>query len=317
MSINGTGSGDVDKKNTQDEQSIPPDEIGSSATQAASPGGLSGFVRRFRSNRPAVVGFFVLLALVTACVAAPLIAPYSPTAIDVVNRLSGSTAAHWLGTDALGRDTLTRLLYGGRISLFAAVWAVGVAAIIGVPLGMVAGYFGGWYDRILGRAADVLMTFPALILAIAIIAITGAGLIKAMTSIGIVYAPRLFRIVRSATFEVRAETYVEASISIGTPSMSIIMRRVLPNILSPLLVQITLLLAAALLAEAALSLLGLGVRPPTPSWGSMLGRGFTEIRTTPQLVWWPGLAIAIATLSVNLLGDGIRDALGREIRKGD
>jgi len=283
---------------------------------AGSPG-LRRFVRRFLSNRLAVVALVVLALLVGSAAAAPLLAPYRPETIDVVNRLAGPSAEHWLGTDSLGRDTLSRLLFAGRASLFAAGMAVVIAAGIGVPSGLVAGYVGGAVDWFLGRAADVLMTFPAIILAIAIIAATGPGLTNAMIALGIVYSPRLFRVVRSATLAVRAETYIEASVSIGTPAHSIIARRVLPNILSPLLVQISLLLAAALLAEAALSLLGLGVVPPTASWGNMLGRGFAEIRSSPLLVWWPGLAIALATLSFNLIGDGLRDALGREIRKGE
>ncbi|MES1931950.1 oligopeptide/dipeptide ABC transporter transmembrane protein [Salinisphaera shabanensis T35B1] len=286
-------------------------------TKGASESSGRRFVRRFCANRIAMAALIVLLIMIGMALAAPIIAPYSPDAIDVVNRLSGPSGAHWLGTDSLGRDTFSRIIYAGRASLFAATFAVAVAAILGVPSGLIAGYFGGWIDWVAGRVADVLMTFPALILAVAIIASTGPGLVKAMTAIGLVYAPRLFRIVRSAALSVRAETYIEASVSIGTPAATIIFRRVLPNILSPLLVQISLLLASALLAEAALSLLGLGVIPPTPSWGNMLGRGFPEIRSTPGLVFWPGLAIAIATLAFNLIGDGLRDALGREIRKGD
>lgn len=279
--------------------------------------GLRRFVRRYRANKLAVVALGVLVLLIGSAAAAPLLAPYPPEAIDVVNRLAGPSSQHWLGTDSLGRDTLSRLLYAGRASLFAATLAVTIAVTVGVPSGLVAGYVGGAVDWVLGRAADVLMTFPAIILAIAIIAATGPGLTNAMVALGIVYSPRLFRVVRSATLAVRAETYIEASVSIGTPALSIITRRILPNILSPLFVQISLMLAAALLAEAALSLLGLGVVPPTASWGNMLGRGFAEIRSTPLLVWWPGLAIAFATLSFNLIGDGLRDALGREIRKGD
>ncbi len=279
--------------------------------------GLKRFMRRFWSNKLAVVASVVLLLIILVAVAAPLIAPYRPDEIDVVNRLSGPTVQHWLGTDSLGRDTLSRLMYAGRASLAAAGLAVGIAVVAGVPLGMLAGYVGGKTDWLLSRAADVLMTFPAIVLAIAIIAATGPGLVTAMTALGIVYSPRLFRIVRSSTLGVRAETYIEASISIGTPSLTIIRKRILPNILSPLLVQTSLLLAAALLAEAALSLLGLGVIPPTPSWGNMLGRGFADIRSTPMLVVYPGIAIALATLSFNLIGDGLRDSFGRETRKGD
>ncbi|MPZ00892.1 MAG: ABC transporter permease subunit [Actinophytocola sp.] len=279
--------------------------------------GIKRFLRRFASNKLAITATVLLGVLITTSLAAPLLAPYPPEAIDVVNRLAGPSPEHWLGTDSLGRDTLSRLMHGGRVSLAAAAFAVSIAITFGVPLGLIAGYLGSWVDWIMGRGADVLMTFPAVILAIAIIAATGPGLVNAMAALGVVYAPRLFRVVRGATLAVREETYVEASVSIGTPAYSIVTRRVLPNILSPLLVQISLMLAAALLAEAALSLLGLGVVPPTPSWGNLLGRGFTEIRTTPLLVWFPGIAIALATLCFNLIGDGLRDSLGRETRKGD
>ena len=303
------------------EATLPPGgaapAAGPAADETERAGASRRFLRRFASNRLAVGALAVLTAMIAASALAPWIAPYRMDAIDMAHRLSGPTALHWLGTDSLGRDTLTRLLWGGRTSLSAAMLAVTVATVIGVPFGLIAGYFGGRIDWLLSRAADVLMTFPPLILAIAIIAATGPGLITAMTAIGVVYAPRLFRVTRGATLSVRAETYIEASVSIGSPAHRIIATRVLPNILSPLLVQISLMLAAALLAEAALSLLGLGVVPPTPSWGNILGRGFLEIRSTPQLMIWPGLTIALATLSFNLLGDGLRDALGREIRKGD
>jgi len=274
-----------------------------------------GFWRRFRDNRAATAALVVLVLLVAASLAAPLIAPYSPEAVDVPRRLSLSTPDHWLGTDGLGRDTLSRLLYAGRVSLLAAALAVTLATVVGVPLGVLAGYVGGKTDWLLGRAGDVLMTFPAIVLAIAIIAATGPGLQNAMIALGVVYAPRLFRVARAATLQVRAETYVEASISIGTPALRVIRRRVLPNIASPVLVQVSVMLAAALLAEAALSLLGLGVVPPTASWGVMLGSGFKEIRSTPLLVFWPGVMIAVATLAFNLLGDGVRDAMGRRSRK--
>lgn len=274
-----------------------------------------GFWRRFRENRAATAALIVLLLLAAVSLAAPLIAPYSPQTVDVPRRLSLSTPEHWLGTDGLGRDTLSRLLYAGRVSLLAAALAVAIATIVGVPLGVLAGYVGGTVDWLLGRAGDVLMTFPAIVLAIAIIAATGPGLQNAMIALGIVYAPRLFRVARAATLQVRAETYVEASISIGTPALRVIRRRVLPNIASPVLVQVSVMLAAALLAEAALSLLGLGVVPPTPSWGVLLGTGFKEIRSTPLLVFWPGVMIAVATLAFNLLGDGVRDAMGRRARR--
>ncbi len=306
----------ADATNTNTDTNTNP---ATNATAVAPPRlpGTRQFLRRFAANRLALTAAVVLGAIIVASLASPLLSPYDIHEIDVINRLSGPTPEYPLGTDSLGRDTLSRLMFGGRVSLAAAALAVSLAVVIGVPLGLIAGYVGGWGDWLLGRCADILMTFPAIVLAIAIIAATGPGLTNAMLALGLVYAPRLFRVVRGATLAVRQETYVEASISIGTPARSVIARRVLPNVLSPLLVQVSLLLAAALLAEAALSLLGLGVSPPTPSWGTLLGRGFTEIRTAPLLVVLPGIAIAVTTLAFNLIGDGLRDALGRETRKGD
>ncbi|GAA5162620.1 ABC transporter permease [Pseudonocardia eucalypti] len=287
------------------------------AAPSAGAAGLRRTVRRFLGNRLAVGALAVLGLILLVAAAAPVIAPYAPSQIDIANRLSGPTFAHWLGTDALGRDTLSRLMFAGRVSLGAASLAVAIAVVIGLPLGMVAGYLGGRLDWLLARAADVLMTFPALVLTVAIIAAVGPGLSTAMVSLGVVYSPRLFRIVRGATLGVRQETYVEASISIGTPGWLILRRHILPNILSPVLVQVSLLMAAALLTEVTISLLGLGALPPTASWGSMLGAAFGDIRSTPMLVAYPGMAIALVTLSFNLIGDGLRDSFGRETRKGE
>ncbi|TDD87151.1 ABC transporter permease [Actinomadura rubrisoli] len=272
-------------------------------------------VRRFRANRSAVVGCGLLLAIIIVTVAAPLIAPYGPAQIDIADRLSGPTTRHWLGTDTLGRDTLSRLMHGGRVSLAAAGLAVAIATVLGLPLGLVGGYFGGVVDWLLDRVADVLMAFPAIVLTIAIIAATGPGLTTAMVSLGIVYAPRMYRVVRGSTMGVRREVYIEASTSIGTPHLMILRKRVLPNILPAALVQLSFLLASALLAEVTISLLGLGALPPTASWGSMLGQAFLEMRNNPSLAVYPGIAIAITTLCFNLIGDGLRDAFGRETRK--
>ncbi|TDB91588.1 ABC transporter permease [Actinomadura sp. KC216] len=272
-------------------------------------------LRRFRANKSAVIGAGLLLLIIVVTAAAPLIAPYGQAEVNISDRLSGPTGEHWLGTDALGRDTLSRLMYGGRVSLAAAGLAVLIATLIGLPLGLIGGYFGGIVDWFLDRAADVLMSFPAIVLTIAIIAAVGPGLTTAMVSLGIVYAPRMYRVVRGSTIEVRREVYIEASTSIGTPSLMILRRRVLPNILPATLVQLSFLLASALLAEVTVSLLGLGALPPTASWGSMLGQAFQEMRSQPSLAVYPGIAIAIATLCFNLVGDGLRDAFGRETRK--
>ncbi|MFI0405861.1 ABC transporter permease [Actinomadura sp. 3N508] len=272
-------------------------------------------LRRFRANKSAVIGGGLLLLIILVTAAAPLIAPYGQAEVNISDRLAGPTGEHWLGTDALGRDTLSRLMYGGRVSLAAAGLAVLIATVIGLPLGLIGGFFGGIVDWLLDRAADVLMSFPAIVLTIAIIAAVGPGLTTAMVSLGIVYAPRMYRVVRGSTIEVRREVYIEASTSIGTPSLMILRRRVLPNILPATLVQLSFLLASALLAEVTVSLLGLGALPPTASWGSMLGQAFQEMRSQPSLAVYPGIAIAIATLCFNLVGDGLRDAFGRETRK--
>lgn len=279
--------------------------------------GRSRFVRGFLGNRLAVAASAFLVVLIATAVLAPVLAPYKPEEIDVINRLSAPSAEHWLGTDSLGRDVFSRLLFAGRVSLYAAALAVGIAVALGLPFGLIAGFLGGRWDWVIGRCADALMTMPTLILAVAIIAALGPGLTNAMVALGFVYSPRLFRIIRGATLAVRTETYIEASISVGTPAHSIVARHILPNILSPFLVQVSILMATAVLAEAGLSFLGLGVVPPTPSWGVMLGQAFQEIRTNPLLIWWPGLTIAFATLAFNLLGDGLRDAMGREIRSGE
>ncbi|WP_242888641.1 ABC transporter permease [Actinomadura litoris] len=291
---------------------VPADKDSDTAVPASRGRAL---LRRFGGNKSAVVGFGLLLAIIVVTAAAPLLAPYGPAQVDIGDRLSGPTAEHWLGTDTLGRDTLSRLMHGGRVSLAAAGLAVAIATAIGLPLGLVSGYFGGIVDWLLDRAADVLMAFPAIILTIAIIAAVGPGLTTAMVSLGIVYAPRMFRVVRGSTMEVRRAVYIEASTSIGTPSLMILRKRVLPNILPAALVQLSFLLASALLAEVTISLLGLGALPPTASWGSMLGQAFLEMRSSPSLAVYPGIAIAIATLCFNLIGDGLRDAFGRETRK--
>jgi peptide/nickel transport system permease protein len=268
--------------------------------------------RRFRSNKLAMTALVCLLLIVAAAIFAPLLAPYPPAQISMENRLLPPTSGHLLGTDELGRDTLSRLLYASRTSLLAAVTAVGVAVVIGLPSGLAAGFFGGWPDKVLSRIADAVMCFPYLLLAMAIISALGPGLRNAMTAIGLVYAPRLFRIVRAAVLEVRHSTYIEAARTSGTTSIRSITRHILPNISSPLIVQVTVMLSAALLAEASLSFLGFGVTAPDASWGMMLGRGFGNIRTAPWGTYWPGLAIAVTTLSLNVIGDGLRDSLGRE-----
>lgn len=273
------------------------------------------FWRRFRRQRPALLSLLFLLLLTAIAVFAPLLSPADPDDQNLRNVLAApGSDGFLLGTDQFGRDMLSRMLVASRISLLAAVEAVGVAVVLGVPLGLVGAYLGGRFDRWVVRLADAFMSFPPLILAVAIVAARGPGLTNAMFAVGLVTAPRLLRLVRSSVLSVREETYIEAARSIGTPTGRIIRRHVLPNVLSPLLVQLSLVAAFAMLAEATLSFLGLGVVPPQASWGSMLQEGARFVSLAPHLVVFPGIAIALTVLAFNVLGDGLRDSLGREIR---
>lgn len=294
----------------------PPTEGSIGVAIAPRASGLNNFVRRFRQDRWAMSGVVLIVLMILLGVLAPLLSTHAPEAQALVDRLQGPSREHWLGTDDLGRDVYSRLLYATRVSLLAATTSVAVSALLGLPCGIIAGYRGGWADTLISRVADALMSFPTILLAIAVIAALGPGLTNAMVALGIVYAPRLFRVVRAATLGVRQQVYIEASVSIGAPTYDIMRRHVLRNIMPPLLVQLSLLMAFAILAEASLSFLGLGVQPPGASWGVMLGRAFDTLRSAPLLIIWPGLAIAAASMALNMIGDGLRDALGREERRG-
>lgn len=274
------------------------------------------FRRRFVQRRVGLVAAAVVAVLVLIALLAPWVARYDPLAQDLLRTLDGPSGAHWLGTDELGRDVLSRMIFGARVSLLAAAQAVTLAVVLGVPPGLVAGYFGGWVDTVVSRINDTLMSFPPLLLAIAIVGVFGPNLRNAMIAVGIIFAPRFLRLTRASVLAVREETFIEASRSVGTPTLRILRTRVLPNILSPLLVQISLSLGFAMLAEAGLSFLGLGVQPPEASWGAMVGRAYRFLNQSPSLVIFPGLAIVVAVLAFNLLGDALRDSLGREVHGG-
>lgn len=275
---------------------------------------VSDFVRRFRKNRVGVVAAVALGLIVLIAVFAPWLTPHDPHTGQLTNTLQGPSAEFWLGTDDLGRDVLSRLIYSSRISLLAAVIAVGVALTIGLPLGLLSGYAGGWTDNVIMRFNDALMSFPALILAVVIVGMLGPSLRNAMVAIGLVYAPRIMRVVRGSALSVSQEVYVKSAKALGCTDVRIMVRHVLPNILSPLVVQTTIMLGLAILAEAGLSFLGLGVQPPESSWGSMLGRAFPYLGRTPLTVIVVGVTISVTVLSFNLLGDAFRDSLGREKR---
>jgi len=276
---------------------------------------LARFLRRFRRQPAAMTAFFFLLAMVLVALGAPLLAPKDPTAQNLRAVLQPVSGAHLLGTDELGRDIFSRLIFATRISMLAAAQAVIISVGLGVLPGAIAGYFGGIIDAGIMRITDAIMSYPPLILAVAIVGLLGPNLRNAMIAIGILYAPRFLRLMRSTVMSVREETFIEACRSVGCSTPRIIGRHVLPNVMSPLLVQVSLVAGFAMLAEASLSFLGLGVQPPQASWGSMLGRSVRFLDRAPLMVIVPGLMIALTVLAFNIFGDGLRDSLGRETRR--
>ncbi len=266
-------------------------------------------LNRFRARPAAVFGFIVVAVFVVVAVAAPLVAPYDPVATSWTAIRKAPSLQHWMGTDENGRDVLSRVVFGARASLLAGVVSVLIAAGVGVPLGLLAGFTGGWVDGVIGRLVDAMLACPFLILAIALAAFLGPSLTNAMIAIGITAAPIFVRVSRGATMDAATHDYVEAARATGNPPWRVAMRHVLPNIVPPVLVQATLAIAAAIIAEASLSFLGQGQQPPAPSWGSMLNSAQRFLDQAPWLAVFPGAAIFLAVLAFNLVGDGLRDAL--------
>ena len=262
-----------------------------------------------RKDVRAALSLGFLLALVLLAATAPLIAPYPITTQDIDNTLAGPSAAHLLGTDDLGRDVFSRMVHGAAATLYASALAVGIAVLLGLPVGLLAGYSGGWVDDSISRFIDALLSFPSIVLAIAVTGALGIGLTNGMVAVGIVFSPQLARLVRARALVVRQELYVDASRCFGASTARILWRHVLPNTVQPVIVQVTLLLAAALLAEASLSFLGLGIQPPNPSWGSMLARAYQNMELAPEQMYAPGLAILLTALAFNTLGESLRVAL--------
>jgi peptide/nickel transport system permease protein len=266
-------------------------------------------LRRLFKRKSAVFGLAVLTIFIVVAALAPLISPYDAIATNWSLVRKPPSAVHWFGTDELGRDILARVIYGARASLLAGLISVTIAMSIGVPLGLLAGYRGGFVDALISRITDAMLACPFLILAIALAAFLGPSLGNAMIAIGVSATPVFIRLTRAQVMGVKVEDYVEAARSIGNPPWRIALVHILPNILPALLVQATLSIAAAIIAEAALSFLGLGQQPPAPSWGSMLNAAQRFLTNAPWMAIWPGLAIFLVVLSLNLVGDGLRDAL--------
>ncbi len=272
-------------------------------------------VRRLRRNRAAMAGLVVVGLLVLLALFAPLIAPADPIAQDLDIRLLPPTREHWLGTDDLGRDLLSRIIYGGRVSLTVGLVSVGIALAVGTVLGLAGGFYRGPTESLIMRTMDIMLAFPATLLAIFIVGIRGPGLNNAMLAIGVINIPIFARIVRGSTLRVRQEDFVEAARALGASQQRILNRHILPNTLAPIIVQTSLSIGAAILEAAGLSFLGLGAQAPTPEWGSMLTNTREFLRDAPWAATFPGLAILLAVVGFNLLGDGLRDALDPRLRQ--
>jgi peptide/nickel transport system permease protein len=265
--------------------------------------------RRLRHDRRAQLSLAWLALLILVALFAGHLAPYPPEAQDANALLLSPQLSHPLGTDDLGQDTLSRLIAGAPNSLYATVLAVCVALLVGVPLGLLAGYLGGWIDTVISRVIDTLLSFPAIVLAIAATGALGINLTNAMLSVGIVFSPGLARLVRAQVLLIRSALYVDAAAAFGAGPIQILRRHILPNVMGPIVVQATLLLGIGLLAEATLSFLSLGVQPPAVSWGGMLARAYTYMEVAPDQMYPPGLAILLTALSFNALGESLRAAL--------
>mgnify|MGYP000736429744 CR=1 FL=1 len=265
--------------------------------------------RQLKRNKLAIAGIFFIIALFILAAFAPLIAPYSPFETDFFRTLEGPSAEHWLGTDDLGRDVFSRLLYGARISITIGFISVAIGLIVGVPVGAISGYYGGKIDMFVQRLVDIMMAFPGMLLAIIIVAIMGVGLVNAMIAVGIVSIPTYIRLVRGSVLSIKNREFVQAAKAIGVRESVIIFKHILPHCLAPIIVQSSLQIGVAILWAAGLGFLGLGAQAPTPEWGAMLSQGRGYIRTAHHVTTYPGIAIMLSVLGFNLLGDGLRDAL--------
>lgn len=279
---------------------------------AGSPVIRQGWKRSLRpliDNPLTIAGGVLILVMVALAFSANLVAPYDPLDIAVSGALKGPSLAHWFGTDRFGRDVFSRVIYGSRISLWVGFTSVAAATVIGTLVGLVSGYFGGWLDHLSGRVMDVIFSFPSLLLAIAIAAVLGPGVNNAIIAIVIVYAPLFSRVARASVLAERGKDYIDAARVAGGGHARILRLHILPNILSPLIVQVAISISQAILVESYLSFLGLGTQPPSPSWGTMLNEGKNYLESAPWASVFPGLAIMAAVLGFNLLGDGLRDIL--------
>jgi peptide/nickel transport system permease protein len=290
---------------------------GSSAASrpARAPAGrLAIFVRRLRRNRAGLAGAVVVLAVFLSAIFAPVVSPYAPNGLDFAAYLTPPGVAHLFGTDEQGRDVLSRVIYGGRVSLRIGFIAVSIAMASGVALGLIAGYYEGWTGTFIMRWMDVMLAFPSILLALAIVSVLGSGITPLMVAVGIASIPQFTRVAQASVLSTKDLDYVQAAQVVGCSPAQILVRHILPNIFAPIMVLATTGVAAAIITGAALSFLGLGAQPPTPEWGSMLSNGRVYMEKAPWMMVFPGLAIMVTVMSINLFGDGLRDALDPRLR---
>jgi peptide/nickel transport system permease protein len=272
------------------------------------------FFKVFLSRGLVIFGGAVIIAFILISAIGPLIAPYNPNSQSLKKVLLAPSAEHWLGTDYLGRDTLSRLIYGARMSLMVGVVALAIAAVLGMTAGLLAGYFGGWVNVVIMRIVDSLMAFPMMLLALIIAALLGGGLLNVMIALGVAMIPGYARLMCGLVLSLKESDYVLAEKSLGSSNWRIMMKHIFPNSMPPLIVLVTMQIGSAILAEAGLSYLGIGITPPTASWGAMVNDGFKYLITNPLLSFVPGLAIMLVVFAFNMLGDGLRDALDPRLR---
>ena len=291
------------------------DNIVPELTKRVHRGPLAEVLFRLSKSPLAMVGLAIILLLVFCAIFAEMISPYDPTAQDLAHMFETPSSTHWLGTDEFGRDILSRLIYGARVSLQVGFVAVGIALVVGGFLGAVSGYYGGRLDNAIMRVMDVLLSIPQTLLAIAIVAALGPNLMNLMIAVGISAVPTYARIVRGSVLSIRNMEFIEAARAVGSPDLRIILKHIIPNSMAPIIVQSTLGVASAILNAAGLSFIGLGIQPPNPEWGAMLSGGRQYIRDFPHMTLYPGLAIMFTILALNFLGDGLRDALDPKLKR--
>lgn len=284
------------------------------AERAVSASRWHDFLRRFRRSKGALIGLSLFLLIALVAVLAPVIAPYDPIQIDPAHYLYSPGIPYLFGTDQYGRDIFSRIVFGARISLVIGLISVSIASTLGVTAGLISGYYGGWVDSLIMRVIDVMLAFPGILLALAIVSMLGPSLVNLMIAVGISSIPTYARLTRGSVLSARTELYVDAARVVGVPDRIILVRHILPNVIAPVIVAATLGIGAAILWAAALSFLGLGSQPPTPEWGRMLSEGRQYLREQWWISTFPGLAIMLTVLAMNMLGDGLRDALDPRLK---